>query len=80
VRDISPRGANAQVIPNINTYDCKSQLSDFTRTFPSSGKGECVTIALASDNPGYAQRYIYTPLAPRPPPLHNVIESSPPGC
>ena len=80
VRDAFSAGANAQVMPNINTYDCKPTLSEFARTFPSSRQGECITIALASDNPGYAQRYLYEPNAPPPPPLHKVIESTGSGC
>ncbi len=72
-------GADRQVMPNINTYDCRPTLSEFARTFPSSRQGECITIALASDNPGYAQRYLYEPNAP-PPPLHKVIESTGSGC
>jgi hypothetical protein len=83
VRDAFAGGANTQVLPNINTYDCSSELSDFTRTFPSSRPGECITIALASDNPGYPKGYTYGSRysdSPTPPPLHKVIESTGAGC
>lgn len=73
-RDDDP-GASimADEIGNTDYADCKSSLADFAAT-AGQAPGECTTIALASDNPGYNVNAIP---APR---LKDVIESAGPGC
>jgi hypothetical protein len=71
--------ALATVIGNVNVNDCKSALAEFRSNAPNA-EGDCTTIALASDNPGYEQKYIFVVYQPPPPPLNKVIESAGPGC
>jgi hypothetical protein len=74
VRDSDP-GASvmADEIGNTDYVDCKSSLADFAAT-AGQAPGECTTIALASDNPGYKVNQV--PARP----LKDVIESAGPGC
>jgi hypothetical protein len=71
--------ATATAIGNINPATCSSSLSDFQAT-ASQAQGDCTTIALASDNPGYEQAYINASNPKPAPPLHKVIESAGSGC
>ena len=77
VRDDDP-GASvlASDIGNVD-YDyhgkCVPALSSFAAT-AGQAPGECTTIALASDNPGYNVGAVPAP------PLRDVIESAGPGC
>ncbi len=63
----------AMEIGNVDFGACRSSLDTF-RQEAGQGGGECTTIALASDNPGYDVN------ASPAPPLHNVIMSAGPGC
>jgi hypothetical protein len=75
VRDDDP-GASilADEIGNCDGTDGKFDvLSTFAST-AGQASGECTTIALASDNPGYNVNAV--PAAP----LKDVIESAGPGC
>lgn len=58
---------------NVNLAECKPTLDTFMST-AGQAAGECTTIALASDNPGYDIN------AADPPPLRKVILSAGPGC
>jgi hypothetical protein len=74
VRDNLP-GASVQAseIGNVDLANCAPALSDFAAT-AGQASGECTTIALASDNPGYNVNEVPAP------PLKEVIESAGPGC
>lgn len=74
VRDDDP-GASALAgeIGATDEENCTSSLADFAST-AGQAQGECTTIALASDNPGYNVNQVPAP------PLKNVIESAGPGC
>lgn len=74
VRDADP-GASvlASEVGPVDLADCKTTLDDFPGT-AGQGPGECTTIALASDNPGYN---VDASPAPR---LKHVIMSAGPGC
>jgi hypothetical protein len=63
----------ADEIGNVDLAHCASSLDDFRQT-AGQADGECTTIALASDNPGY------DPNATPAPALHKIIESAGPGC
>lgn len=65
--------ASATEIGNVDDVNCTDSLSGFRAT-AGQGDGECTTIALASDNPGYDANAVP---APR---LKKVIESAGPGC
>jgi hypothetical protein len=76
-RDDSP-GASvlADVAGNVDYHyrgKCAPTLSSFAAT-AGRAPGECTTIALASDNPGYDASAIPAP------PLKHVIKSAGPGC
>lgn len=73
-RDDDP-GASVQAdeIGNVDLENCTPSLSNF-KAEAGQAPGECTTIALASDNPGYN---INTTPAPT---LKGVIESAGPGC
>jgi hypothetical protein len=74
VRDDDPgAGVLADEIGNVDFVNCRPSLDDFAATAGQS-QGECTTIALASDNPGYNVN------ATPAPPLKHVIESAGPGC
>jgi hypothetical protein len=74
VRDDDPgAGVLADEIGNVDYVNCVSSLADFAAT-AGQAQGECTTIALASDNPGYNVN------ATPAPPLKHVIESAGPGC
>jgi hypothetical protein len=74
VRTTSPDlAASAQEIGNVDLANCTPFLQDFTQT-AGTASGECTTIALASDNPGYNAD------ASPAPPLRKVIQSAGPGC
>lgn len=68
-----PLAPSADEIGNTDYATCTSSLGDFDAT-AGQAAGECTTIALASDNPGYNVN-----AAPAPP-LNDVIESAGPGC
>jgi hypothetical protein len=68
-----PDPPQADEIGNTDYADCESSLADFAAT-AGQAQGECTTIALASDNPGYNVNA--SPAAP----LKDVIESAGPGC
>jgi hypothetical protein len=74
VRDDDP-GASvlASDIGNADYVTCTTALADFAAT-AGQASGECTTIALASDNPGYNVNAVPAP------PLKGVIESAGPGC
>jgi uncharacterized protein YceK len=74
VRDDDP-GASilASDIGNADYENCTTMLSNFAAT-AGQASGECATVALASDNPGYDVNAV--PAAP----LKDVIESAGPGC
>jgi hypothetical protein len=57
----------------IGNVDCTGSLSDFAAE-AGQAEGECTTIAVASDNPGYNVNEIPAP------PLKGIIESAGPGC
>jgi hypothetical protein len=73
-RDDDP-GASvmADEIGNVDFANCQDSLSDFAAT-AGQAAGECTTIALASDNPGYDVDQV--PASP----LKDVIQSAGPGC
>lgn len=60
-------------IGNVNFAACQSSLLGF-QADAGTARGDCTTIALASDNPGYDAG------SDDPPPLRDVIESAGPGC
>jgi hypothetical protein len=68
-----PLQPQADEIGNTDYSDCTSSLADFAAT-AGQADGECTTIALASDNPGYNVN------ATPAPPLKDVIKSAGPGC
>jgi hypothetical protein len=68
-----PLQPSADEIGNTDYATCTSSLASFAAE-AGQADGECTTIALASDNPGYNANA--TPAAP----LHHVIESAGPGC
>lgn len=73
-RDDDPGApALAGEIGNVDLANCTPSLSDFVAEAGQS-PGECTTIALASDNPGYDVN------ATPAPPLKDVIMSAGPGC
>lgn len=74
VRDDDP-GASilASDVGNADYATCTTMLSNFAAT-AGQASGECTTVALASDNPGYNVNA--TPASP----LKDVIESAGPGC
>jgi hypothetical protein len=73
-RDVDPEAQTlAQEIGNCNLATGQSSLADFQQT-AGQAPGECTTIALASDNPGYDVSAVPAP------PLKDVIESAGPGC
>jgi len=74
IRDDDP-GASimADEIGATDEENCTSSLAGFAAT-AGQAPGECSTIALASDNPGYNVNAVPAP------PLKNVIESAGPGC
>jgi hypothetical protein len=63
----------AEEIGNCDLATGQDSLASFQQT-AGQGTGECTTIALASDNPGYNVNAIPAP------PLKDVIESAGPGC
>jgi hypothetical protein len=63
----------AEEIGNCDLATGQDSLASFQQT-AGQGAGECTTIALASDNPGYNVNAIPAP------PLKDVIESAGPGC
>lgn len=63
----------AQEIGNCDLATGQDSLANFQQT-AGQGAGECTTIALASDNPGYDVNAVPAP------PLKDVIESAGPGC
>lgn len=73
-RDSDP-GASvmADEIGNVDYSNCTDSLTDFAAT-AGQADGECTTIALASENPGYNVDQVPAP------PLKDVIESAGPGC
>jgi hypothetical protein len=74
VRDADPGASTlAQEIGNCNVATGQDSLAGFQQT-AGQASGECTTIALASDNPGYDVN------ADPAPPLKDVIESAGPGC
>lgn len=74
VRTVEPGSApQAQEIGNVDLANCASALSDFAAT-AGQAAGECTTIALASQNPGYNAD------ASPAPPLRHVIQAAGPGC
>lgn len=64
---------SADEIGNVDYADCTGSLADFA-AMAGQADGECATIALASDNPGYNVNE--TPARP----LKGVIESAGRGC
>jgi hypothetical protein len=73
-RDDLPGGQIlADEIGNCDLATGQDSLASFQQT-AGQGAGECTTIALASDNPGYNVNAI--PASP----LKDVIESAGPGC
>ena len=74
VRDDDP-GASviASDIGNADYATCTTMLSNFAAD-AGEAPGECTTVALASDNPGYDVNEIPAP------PLKDVIEAAGPGC
>jgi hypothetical protein len=68
-----PLAPSADEIGNTDYVNCASSLAEFAAT-AGQAQGECTTIALASDNPGYNAD------ASPAPPLKDVIESAGPGC
>jgi hypothetical protein len=74
VRDMDPGASTlASEVGPVDLADCKTTLDDFPGT-AGQGPGECTTIALASDNPGYN---VDANPAPR---LKHVLMSAGPGC
>jgi hypothetical protein len=63
----------AQEIGNCDLATGQDSLASFQQT-AGQAPGECTTIALASDNPGYDVNAVPAP------PLKDVIESAGPGC
>jgi hypothetical protein len=63
----------AQEIGNCDLATGQDSLANFQQT-AGQGAGECTTIALASDNPGYDVNAVPAP------PLRDVIESAGPCC
>jgi hypothetical protein len=59
--------------PYADGADCTPTLQEFQET-AGQAQGECTTIALASDNPGYNAAAFPAP------PLRDVINSAGPGC
>ncbi|MGH3266903.1 MAG: hypothetical protein ACRDNS_33545 [Trebonia sp.] len=73
-RDIVPGlRPSAVEIGNVDLGNCTPALADFASE-AANGPGDCSTIALASDNPGYNADVVPAP------PLRKVIESAGPGC
>jgi len=74
VRDDDP-GASvlASDVGNADYGNCTTMLSNFAATVGQAA-GECTTVALASDNPGYNVNAVPAP------PLKGVIMSAGPGC
>jgi hypothetical protein len=74
VRSVFPATpAVVTVVGDADRVDCQPVLDTFTEGVGQE-PGECTTLALASDNPGYDLN------TPNPPPLTNVIHSAGPGC
>lgn len=74
LRDDDPAASvMAQEIGNVDLVNCTDSLGNFAAT-AGQAPGECTTIALASDNPGYDVNAVPAP------PLKKVIESAGPGC
>ena len=73
-RDADPGAQTlAQLLGNCDLATGQDTLADFQQT-AGEATGECTTIALASDNPGYDVNTVPAP------PLKDVIESAGPGC
>jgi len=73
-RDADPGAQTlAQEIGNCDLATGQDSLATFQQT-AGQAAGECTTIALASDNPGYDVNAVPAP------PLKKVIESAGPGC
>jgi len=73
-RDVDPEAQTlAQEIGNCDLATGQDSLATFQQT-AGQAPGECTTIALASDNPGYDVNAVPAP------PLKDVIESAGPGC
>jgi hypothetical protein len=73
-RDVDPDAQTlAQEIGNCDLATGQDSLASFQQT-AGQAPGECTTIALASDNPGYDVNAVPAP------PLKDVIESAGPGC
>ena len=73
-RDADPGAQTlAQEIGNCDLATGQDALVTFQQTV-GQAPGECTTIALASDNPGYDVNAVPAP------PLKHVIESAGPGC
>jgi hypothetical protein len=73
-RDVDPEAQTlAQEIGNCDLATGQNSLASFQQT-AGQAPGECTTIALASDNPGYNVNAVPAP------PLKDVIESAGPGC
>lgn len=61
------------VLGDNDLVDCRPVPETFVQG-AGQDPGECTTLALSSDNPGYDLN------APNPPPLQHVIQSAGPGC
>jgi hypothetical protein len=73
-RDALPSARTlAEEVGNCDLATGQDTLVTFQQT-AGQGPGECTTIALASDNPGYDVNTVPAP------PLKDVIESAGPGC
>jgi hypothetical protein len=73
-RDVDPEARTlADEIGNCDLATGQDSLATFQQ-IAGQAPGECTTIALASDNPGYDVNAIPAP------PLKDVIESAGPGC
>jgi len=64
---------SAQVLGSADLADCTPTIDSLSTTSPSD-PGDCTSVALASDNPGY------TPDLSPPPPLKKVIAAFGPSC
>jgi hypothetical protein len=74
VRTVRPGAhTSAAEIGNVDYADCTGALADFA-ALAGQADGECTTIALARDNPGYNVNE--TPARP----LQDVLEAAGPGC
>jgi hypothetical protein len=81
VRTVAP-GAQptAQAMGSYRTGNGCQPTVDLLRQTSPTGPGYCTTVALASDNPGYEEQYIYAPSPPPAPPLQHVILAIGGGC